>query len=630
MASSPALDLGVGMRVDWRDVSVTIKGKQILAPCSGSLEPGRMVALMGPSGSGKTTLLSALRQDIKHGGEVRFDGARFTPALRQVIGFVEQDDVVLPALTVRQSLSFLAELRFGIRTPAALKAVEEVIAALRLGRVADSVIGQAGAPSRISGGERKRLCIARELLAEPRLLLLDEPTSGLDSTMADSVVASMRRLCDAGGVSMVAAIHQPSAHIFTRFDDLYLLREGRVVYMGPIAEAEPFFTSFGLHRHPSQSTAEYLMDLLVLDGKSSSTSDDAALGKVPDEDALLLSFSGMTSQTREAIEEQMRKRAGAMPELGSPVPTKNLRQRYTAPYMRQLILLSRRHKILLLKDIYTLLGWIQNIGLILISAMLWMRLDFSEANIFPRFARCVWTVGTWMFFPLFGSTMLFQSVRSVLTKELKLGCYSLEVFYIARTILLLPFEFVYPTVWTTGVYWLTNANPDITAYLQVMLLVYITYVLFQGVGLAISAAGMPPARSGTMSILIITYYFAWNNFFMDLRLVPSWISWVRHLNTFSYNLELMMNMIFSDSVEFSCGKSSVDCVASASGVSGDSLRSTEGEGCHHGEPMAGWTSPTNGQLPGSRTAHPGSACCKMHRACGVFSRARRGKLGAEA
>lgn len=552
------------MDVEWRNLSVTIGEKQILRPCSGSLNCGRMLAVMGPSGSGKTTFLSCLRQDVPHVGSVQFNRERFHRGLRQLIGFVEQEDVVLPQLTVRQSLLFLAELRFGIGSAKAATRVDEVVAAVRLGRVVDSIVGEQGSKQRISGGERKRLCIARELLGDPQLLMCDEPTSGLDSTMAEQVVRAVRALSDSGKISMMASIHQPSASIFAQFDDLLLLSEGNVMYFGPTKEAEEFFTMRGPPRHPLQSTAEYLMDLLVLDAAEADVEDQADRGL----------GSGLSKDARAGIIDHWRLQFAMFAPLPAP-KGESCAQRYAAPMARQMFLLARRHYFLLVSEVFTWLNLLQQIGLVAIPSLLWLRLGFTEADVFPRWGACMWTMGTWMFFPLMAGIATFPSVKKILEKELRVGCYSLTSFYVARTLLLLPLDLVFPTMWTTGVFWLTNLRPDFGVFLQVLLLVYASFTAYQGIGLAISASGMPPARSGVTCILLITYFFAWSGFFMSFDRVPSFIAWASEVNPFRFSVELMMQMLMQGEVAFECGqitsggdqtKNSMGCTEAADGT----------------------------------------------------------------
>jgi hypothetical protein len=219
-------------------------------------------------------------------------------------------------------------------------------------------------------------------------------------------------------------------------------------------------------------------------------------------------------------------------------------------------------------EAFTWLNLVQNVGLMLIAASLWVQLGSSDADVFPRWGACMWTMGTWMFFPLFSGIGTFPSVRRVLEKELRVGCYSLLSFYVARTLLLLPLDLVWPTAWTTGVFWITNLRPDFWVWIQTVLLVYLSFSAFQGIGLAISASGMPPARSGTTAILLITYFFAWSGFFVSLDRVPGWISWASNVNPFRFSVELMMQIIMHGDVEFSC-----------SGLPSAGDSSKVGEGC---------------------------------------------------
>ena len=178
---------------------------------------------MGATGSGKTTLLTTLvhrnERTLRTSGSVRYGinhDLVFSKALKPRIGFVEQDDVVVAQLTVRQSLLFAAALRMGrsATTEQQHARVNEVIEQLRLTKCADTVVGQAGARG-ISGGERKRLCIGTELL------------TGLDSSTAEIVVQVLKALAQKDRVTVVCSIHQPGSQIYHVFDKLCFLDNGR-------------------------------------------------------------------------------------------------------------------------------------------------------------------------------------------------------------------------------------------------------------------------------------------------------------------------------------------------------------------------------------------------------------------
>ena len=149
-----------------------------------NLESGQLVAIMGGSGVGKSTLLSILNGNIIPGeGNVCLNGHPLSdPECKQLIGFVPQDDLLIEELTVFQNLWYTARLCFANLTEKEIEdRVNTILEDLDLSKIRDLAVGS---PIRktISGGQRKRLNIALELIREPAILYLDEPTSGLSST----------------------------------------------------------------------------------------------------------------------------------------------------------------------------------------------------------------------------------------------------------------------------------------------------------------------------------------------------------------------------------------------------------------------------------------------------------------
>ena len=140
--------------------------------------------------------------------------------------------------------------------------VEETIAALGLGNCANTLIGVTGRIAGISGGEKKRLAFASEVLTNPPLFFCDEPTSGLDSTMARSVVEVMKGLANQGR-TVVCTIHQPSSQIYAMFDRILLLSEGRTVFMGNTKNASNFFTSMGQPCPANYNPADHFIQVIT-------------------------------------------------------------------------------------------------------------------------------------------------------------------------------------------------------------------------------------------------------------------------------------------------------------------------------------------------------------------------------
>jgi ABC-type multidrug transport system ATPase subunit len=210
----------------------------LLAPTTLSIEPCEFVAIVGASGAGKSTLMTALCGFARAtAGRIAVNGDDLYAgydAYRTVIGFVPQDDILHRALPVRRALHHAARLRLPADTsPAELAArVDAVLAAVDMTDHADQRI------DRLSGGQRKRVSIACELLADPVLLFLDEPTSGLDPGLERKLMYTLRRLADAGRT--IVLITHATQNIGV-CDHIAFLSAGRLVYFGPPSQALAFF-----------------------------------------------------------------------------------------------------------------------------------------------------------------------------------------------------------------------------------------------------------------------------------------------------------------------------------------------------------------------------------------------------
>ncbi|MDH6501830.1 FHA domain-containing protein [Streptomyces sp. SAI-149] len=227
--------------LDVQDLTVAVDHgrKTLLDHVSFPVGEKCLLAVVGPSGAGKSTLLNALtgQRPADH-GTVLYDGRdlyRDYAELRQRIGLVPQDDILHAQLTVRSALSYAAELRFPQDTAKAERRerVDEVIRELGLEQ-------RAGQPVHsLSGGQRKRVSVALELLTKPSLLFLDEPTSGLDPGMDRSVMHMLRGLADDGRTVIVVTHSVLSLDVCDRL--LVLAPGGKIAYYGPPEDALAYF-----------------------------------------------------------------------------------------------------------------------------------------------------------------------------------------------------------------------------------------------------------------------------------------------------------------------------------------------------------------------------------------------------
>jgi len=208
-----------------------------------SLHSGELLAIMGGSGTGKTTLLSLLNGNLKpQEGTITINGHNIEePAAKALIGFVPQDDLLIEELTVYENLWFTAKFCFeGMSDEELNDRVLKTLKDLGLDAAKDLKVGSA-INKYISGGQRKRLNIALELIREPAVLFLDEPTSGLSSADTEKVINLLKEQTLKGKL-IVVNIHQPSSDVYKLFDRLWLLdRGGYPVFDGNPIEAITYF-----------------------------------------------------------------------------------------------------------------------------------------------------------------------------------------------------------------------------------------------------------------------------------------------------------------------------------------------------------------------------------------------------
>ncbi|MDX3517937.1 FHA domain-containing protein [Streptomyces scabiei] len=223
-----------------RHLTVTVDGgKQILKDVSFGVPEKSLIAVIGPSGSGKSTLLKALTgYRPANQGDVLYDNRNLYKQfaeLRQRIGLVPQDDILHKELTVKKALKYAAKLRFPADTTAAERdaRIDEVLRELKLDIHKDKKV------TSLSGGQRKRVSVALELLTKPSLIFLDEPTSGLDPGMDRDVMQLLRGLADDGRTVLVVTHSVAELAICDKL--LVMAPGGSVAYFGPPEEALNFF-----------------------------------------------------------------------------------------------------------------------------------------------------------------------------------------------------------------------------------------------------------------------------------------------------------------------------------------------------------------------------------------------------
>lgn len=409
--------------------------KTILNPVTATFQAGVLNVIMGPSGSGKTSLLNAMalrlrnsiRTKYRPSGEMTFNGAVPSDSvIRSVCCYVcQDDDALLPSLTVRETLHFAA----GLRLPAFMtkeqkvRRAEDVLLKMGLKDCADNLIGS-DLIKGISGGEKRRVTIAVQILTDPRVLLLDEPTSGLDAFSASSIMEVLQGLAQEGR-TLILTIHQSRSDTFKHFGSVLLLaREGFPVYAGKGSDMIPYFDSLG---HPCPTTtnpADFALDLITIDLQKSSR-EEATRSKVR---ALITSWS--SGDFAKALAPTT---ISTPAELGSLV-------RKTSSFLSAYLILVHRASINFRRQPNLLMARImQVLGLAIILALFFAPLKHDYYSVQNRLGF-IQEFCAFYFVGMLQNVAVYPNEKNVFYRENDDGIYSVEAFFAQYTTLEIPFE----------------------------------------------------------------------------------------------------------------------------------------------------------------------------------------------
>ncbi|KAI5745009.1 hypothetical protein M8J76_007375 [Diaphorina citri] len=328
--------------------------KEILHGISGEFKAGQLTAIMGPSGAGKSTLLNILAGLTLTGssGKILVNGQeRKSACIEQFLKlscYIQQDDALRPKLTVTEAMMIASHLKLGFKVSTQEKKdqIFELLEMLGLENHCNTLCAC------LSGGQKKRLSVALELITNPPILFLDEPTTGLDSSSCSQCVSLLANLAKQGR-TVVATIHTPSALLFEKFDSLYALAKGHCIYRGSISRLVPHLASLGLPCPAYHNPADFLMEVAIGEyGADTVTLAKAASAKCTpnnNEEEVVTSQFGLKMQVLTNT-SRSHQSAADLEEYKAclPAPAPLWAQAYYL-YNRHLTILRRKSKPLLLR-----------------------------------------------------------------------------------------------------------------------------------------------------------------------------------------------------------------------------------------------------------------------------------------
>lgn len=517
---------------------------------------GQMLAVIGSSGCGKTSLLDIITCRDEGGtmtsGQVLINGKPNTPQLvKKSIAHVRQDDRLLPHLTVRETLVFVAKLRLPAHFTQAERdqRVDDVIAELRLRQCAHTRVGNDYVRG-VSGGERRRVSIAVQLLWNPGILILDEPTSGLDSFTAHNLVITLSRLAR-GNRLVLLSVHQPRSDIFQLFDLVVLLSSGSAVYCGAACDMVPYFTALGYPCPRYCNPSDFYVDLISIDRRS------------PEQEAKCLERSGvLAEQFLEKVrdtDDHMWKPAGTntapttQPESsqqiskvkGEEVITISKERNRLPGRLHQFTILIRRHMYNDYRDLVTLLvHGFEALLMSLLVGCLYYGAGEERLSIQDTVALLYMIGALTPFAVVLDVIAKCHTERAMLYHELEDGMYSVTSYFFAKVLGELPEHCVFTLVYGLPIYWLAGLNEAPDRFLLNFLLVWLMVYCSRAMALFVAAALPTLQTSAFMGNSFFTVFYLTGGFVISLENMWLVASWLSHASFMRWGFEGMLQVQF--------------------------------------------------------------------------------------
>ncbi|KAF8926227.1 hypothetical protein BGZ58_000088, partial [Dissophora ornata] len=569
--------------LEFRNVGYTLNkdGLEILKGISGAAPAGVVLAVMGPSGAGKSTLVDILagkRKDGKVTGQILLNGKQVHESdIRRAVGFVDQEDTLPSTQTVYEAVLFSAMLRLPEAMPVhrVHERVAEVIEMLGLTHCSNRRIGNVTSRG-ISGGEKRRVSIALELITRPPILILDEPTSGLDSYSAHMVVDQLCKLAASRTTTVILTIHQPRSDIFHMFNQALVISNGEALYFGPTDTAADYFRRRDLVCPPNYNIADYLLDIamnqdLVAKAKNYEGDDDEKTGissghqthvsgnavsrRANAVNGNVINQASSSDTTRTSVTtpepspyetavriENERSSGSSTETLSTDSATTNKRQKtvYPTSFLTQLRVIMKRNLQTLIRDKSLLvLHLAVSIVLGIFIGGLYFHVSMNLAG-FQNRAGSLFFMLALLGFSSISALGAFTDTRTLFIKERSNGYYPPAPFIISTLLFdLIPLRII-PSLFMGCIsYFMIGLSPVVATFFKFLLILVLFNIATAMFCLVIAAGVRTTGVASLASSIVMLFMMLFGGFMINSGNIPAALTWIQYLSMFKYGFEAL-------------------------------------------------------------------------------------------
>ncbi|CAJ1067092.1 ATP-binding cassette sub-family G member 5 [Xyrichtys novacula] len=522
--------------------------RQILNNVSFHVDSGQIMGILGNSGSGKTTLLDAISGRIGNSGtllgEVFVNGRKIKrEEYQDCFSYVLQSDNLLSYLTVEETLTYTAQLALRKHSAEAIKKkVSAVMAELSLSHVAHSVIGGRIFPG-ISGGERRRVSIASQLLQDPRVILLDEPTTGLDSMTANQIVVLLAELARRDRI-VIVTIHQPRSELFRVFSRIAIMSHGELVFCGQPEEMVDFFSHCGYECPEYCNPFDIYVDFTSVDTHNSER-----------EAATFNRMHEITSsyQKSDIYQSMLEKTEQSLQQTDKPaIPYKSKESPSGAAKLG--VLFRRTLRNLSRDRMGVLMRLSQNLIYGLFVAFFVMRLDddVNKGAVQDRIGIIYQSVAASPYTGMLNAVALFPALRAISDQESQDGLYTKWQMFLAYIFHILPFSILSVIIFTSFLYWTVGMHPDTFRFLCFTAVVMVPHIIGEMLTVVLLGVVQDPNMVNTgVALLNIAGILIGSGFLRSTQHMPAVFQGLSYLTFQKYSCELLIVTEFH-SLNFTC------------------------------------------------------------------------------
>ncbi|KAL2742768.1 hypothetical protein V1477_008257 [Vespula maculifrons] len=507
--------------------------KQILKGINGLFKSGDLTAIMGPSGAGKSTLLNILtgfKQDKSMKGKINYlnnKGNNETwNEYKKYSCYILQEDQLPNLFTVNEAMIISTNLKLGnnLNRKAKQILIDDILDTL------DLIHTKNTRTNKLSGGQKKRLSIALELVDNPPVMFLDEPTTGLDSSSSLQCVTMLQKLAK-GGRTIICTIHQPSAVIYMMFDHVYLLADGRCMYEGAAKNTIDYFAQLGLHCPKYHNPADYMLEIV---SNEYGNFNDQLVATIENNKTIWRAKSSMKNQSiidDNGIKDYKREEKTTV-LINTP-----------SEFTRFWILLNRCF-VQFYRD------WTLSYLKLLVhfSVGLFLGLFFDNAGMdsnktISNISFIMVSIIYLCYTSMMPAVLKFPLEMAMLKKERFNNWYQLRTYYLALLIANIPIQLLFSFIYCSISYFLSNQPLDWDRFLMFFVIFVLIMLIADSFGLVIGTL-VNPVNGTFLSVIIFSMFIILAGFFIFFNHMPKYLYYFSYLNYMRYALEGVVQSLY--------------------------------------------------------------------------------------